>query len=131
MHDRRVSQSTALELAHEPLGAAFVTEILEPEGFNIIAADSADAALSLLEKEDANIDILLTDIRMPGSMDGAQLANLVCQRWADMPIIVMSGYETPSTASIKCKVRFLPKPWSIGQLIDAVNGVAYSVTPSA
>jgi len=67
---------------------------------------------------------------MPGSLDGAQLANLVCQRWPDMPIIVMSGYETPSTASIKCKVRFLPKPWSIGQLIDTVNGVAYSVTPS-
>lgn len=126
-----VFRPTLLVVDDEPLVADFVTEILEPEGFNIIAADSADAALSLLEKEDANIDILLTDIRMPGSMDGAQLANLVWQRWADMPIIVMSGYETPSTASIKCKVRFLPKPWSIGQLIDAVNGVAYSVTPSA
>ncbi len=88
-----VFRPTLLVVDDEPLVADFVREILEPEGFNIIAADSADTALTLLEKEDANIDLLLTDIRMPGSMDGAQLANMVCQRWPDMPIIVMSGYE--------------------------------------
>ncbi|MDI4667293.1 response regulator, partial [Xanthobacter autotrophicus] len=52
-----VFRPTILVVDDEPLVADFVTEILEPEGFNIIAADSADAALSLLEKEDANIDI--------------------------------------------------------------------------
>ncbi|AYN96503.1 MULTISPECIES: response regulator [Pseudomonas] len=122
--------STVLVVEDEEVIREFVRELLDGEGFNVMTAESADVAHALLQDKAADIDLLITDIRMPGSMDGAQLANHVGATWPHIPIIVMSGYDTPATASIKYKVRFLPKPWSIGQLIDMVTGVAYSATPS-
>jgi DNA-binding NtrC family response regulator len=124
------SPSTVLVVEDEEVIREFVRELLDGEGMNVITAESADVAHALLQDKAADIDLLITDIRMPGSMDGAQLANYVGSTYPDIPIIVMSGYDTPATASIKYKVRFLPKPWSIGQLLDAVSGIAYSATPS-
>ncbi|GGJ96694.1 response regulator [Pseudomonas matsuisoli] len=124
------SAPSVLVVDDEPVIREFVCEILEGEGMTAVPMESADTAAAYLNEHVEDVDILITDIRMPGSMDGAGLANLVANKWPQIPIIVMSGYETPATASIRCKVRFLPKPWSIGQLLDSVSGVAYSAVPS-
>jgi DNA-binding NtrC family response regulator len=124
------SAPSVLVVDDEPVIRDFVCEILEAEGMTTVPMETADSAAEYLNEHVDKIDILITDIRMPGSMDGAALANLVASKWPQIPIIVMSGYETPATASIRYKVRFLPKPWSIGQLLDSVSGVAYSVVPS-
>lgn len=122
---------SVLVVDDEPVIREFVCEILEGEGMTAVPMDNADSAAAYLGEHVEDIDVLITDIRMPGSMDGAQLANLVAEKYPQIPIIVMSGYETPATASIRYKVRFLPKPWSIGQLLDSVSGVAYSAVPSS
>jgi DNA-binding NtrC family response regulator len=57
---------------------------------------------------------------MPGSIDGAELTERVHRQWPKLPIIVMSGHETPETVNIANDVAFLPKPWTIGKLTDEV-----------
>ncbi|MNN77390.1 hypothetical protein D3C81_1938460 [compost metagenome] len=73
--------------------------------------------------------LLLTDITMPGEINGAGLANLVGERWPDKPVMVMSGYETPETSGVKHPVAFIKKPWAIGQLLDCVDSAFKSKAP--
>jgi DNA-binding NtrC family response regulator len=97
----------------------FVCEILHFEGFDTVDYATADDAWEAFG-DGLNISLLITDIRMPGSIDGAQLTERVHSQWPKLPIIVMSGHETPETVNIANDVAFLPKPWTIGKLTDEV-----------
>ena len=99
------------------------------EGFKVDPQTSADAASLYLEEHAANVALLLTDITMPGKLNGADLANLVGDRWPEKPVMVMSGYETPETSGVKHSVAFIKKPWAIGQLLDCVESAFKSKAP--
>ena len=110
-----------LVVEDEPVIREFVCEILEFDGFKTEAVEAADKALAVLDARAEEFSLLLTDIRMPGSMDGAALSNLTHQRWPNMPILVMSGHETPESSGVEHEVTFVRKPWAIGQMIDGVE----------
>ena len=107
----------------------FLCEILQEEGFKVEPKTSADAASLYLEKHAADVALLLTDITMPGTLNGADLANLFGDRWPEKPVMVMSGYETPETSGVKHSVAFIKKPWAIGQLLDCVESAFKSKAP--
>jgi len=65
--------------------------------------------------------LLLTDITMPGKLNGADLANLFGDRWPEKPIMIMSGFETPESSGVRHSVAFIKKPWALGQLLDCVE----------
>lgn len=117
----------------EPMIRDFVQEILEFEGgFRTESVENADQALEYLEQHADDVSLLLTDVRMPGTMDGIALANLVAGRWSDMPIVVMSGHGTPGSDQLPPDVLFIAKPWTITQLLDGVcNTLAASHTASS
>ncbi len=104
----------------------FVCEILQEEGFATHAEETADAALTYLEAHHQDVSLLLTDILMPGALNGADLANRVEERWPQMPVLITSGHETPESSGVKKSVAFVRKPWTIGQMLggveDALNG---------
>jgi len=58
---------------------------------------------------------------MPGSMNGAGLANYSAQTWPEIPIMIMSGHETPESSGVTIPVSFVRKPWTLGQLLDGVE----------
>ena len=58
------------------------------EGYRATVTSSAEQALELLQNED--IDLVITDIRLPG-IDGVELTRRIAERWADIPIIIMTG----------------------------------------
>ncbi|VEF11663.1 response regulator receiver domain-containing protein [Pseudomonas fluorescens] len=118
-----------LVVEDDPLILEFLCEILQEEGFKVESQTSADAASLYLEKHAADVALLLTDITMPGTLNGADLANLVGDRWPDKPVMVMSGYETPETSGVKHSVAFIKKPWAIGQLLDCVESAFRSKAP--
>ena len=106
----------------EPMIRDFVQEILEFEGgFRTESVENADQALEYLEKYAGDVSLLLTDVRMPGSMDGIALANKVATKWSGMPIVVMSGHGTPGSDQLPPDILFIAKPWTISQLLDGVN----------
>lgn len=88
-----------------------LVDTLEDLGFRVVEASNADDALKLIETT-AGIAAVLTDIDMPGSMDGVGLANLVHDRWPPLKLVVISGRYNPSVGVLPPGARFLTKPIS-------------------
>lgn len=117
-----------LVVEDDPLILEFLCEILQEEGFVVEPHISADAAAGYLEQHADKVALLLTDITMPGKLNGADLANQFGDRWPDKPIMIMSGFETPETSGVRHEVSFIKKPWALGQLLDCVEGALKSKT---
>lgn len=92
-------------------------------GLLVVAEGSADPALVLLASEQA-FDILVSDVMMPG-VDGVELARQARVMRPMLPIVLMSGYaELPLHRAADAQgVRFLPKPFSLVELMDAIAEV--------
>ncbi|WP_047527848.1 response regulator [Pseudomonas sp. 11/12A] len=118
-----------LVVEDDPLILEFLCEILQDEGFVVQPQTSADAASQYLEQHAQDVRMLLTDITMPGKLNGADLANLVGDRWPDKPIMIMSGYETPESSGVRHAVWFIKKPWALGQLLDCVQNALQANPP--
>ncbi|MDD0996979.1 response regulator [Pseudomonas sp. TNT2022 ID1044] len=124
--DGILPEGLILVVEDDPLILEFLCEILQEEGFKVQPQDSADAAAEYLEQHAAQVSLLLTDITMPGKLNGADLANQFGDRWPDKPIMIMSGYETPQSSGVRHEVAFIKKPWALGQLLDCVEGALKS-----
>ncbi|UCP10620.1 response regulator [Pseudomonas sp. MM213] len=117
-----------LVVEDDPLILEFLCEILREEGFTVEPQISADAAAGYLEQHADKVVLLLTDITMPGKLNGADLANQFGDRWPGKPIMIMSGFETPQTSGVRHEVSFIKKPWALGQLLDCVESALKSKT---
>jgi two-component sensor histidine kinase/FixJ family two-component response regulator len=91
-------------------------DIVEDAGFTPIEAVNADEAFAILETR-SDIELLFTDIQMPGSMDGLKLAHAVHERWPSIKIILVSGKLTPTDAEKPIDSRFFGKPLEVKQMI--------------
>jgi two-component system, response regulator PdtaR len=89
----------------ERMGASFM---FSDAGYRVLEAGSADAALHFFET-DAEIKLLFTDVSMPGTINGADLARQVAERWPKVGIIMTSGRPFP--VDLPLGVRFHPKPY--------------------
>lgn len=107
----------------EPLLRMFAVDIVEEAGFETLEASNADEAISLLEAH-SEIRILLTDIDMPGGMDGLKLAAAVRDRWPPVAIIVVSGKQRPSPDDMPHGSVFFPKPYDPDQLAQQLDRMA-------
>lgn len=88
-----------------------LVDLLQEAGFDVIDAAHAEAALVLLETT-SDVTALLTDIDMPGAINGIELARTVHQRWPDCRIVVISGRYHPAADVLPPATRFLIKPVS-------------------
>jgi two-component sensor histidine kinase/CheY-like chemotaxis protein len=91
-------------------------DIVEDAGFTAIEAVNADDALAILESR-SDIELLFTDIQMPGSMDGLKLAYAVRERWPLIKIILVSGQLTLTDADKPIDSRFFGKPLDVKHMI--------------
>lgn len=98
-----------------------ICEVLEGEGFVTEALENADLAMEFLMLRSSEVALLLTDINMPGSMSGAALATLSAHTWPAIPIVVMSGLETPESAGLSTNLMFIRKPFSIEKVLGCVH----------
>jgi CheY-like chemotaxis protein len=91
-------------------------DIVEDAGFMPVEAVNADDALAILETR-SDIDLLFTDIQMPGSMDGLKLAHAVHARWPSIKIMLVSGQVTPTETERPVNSRFYGKPLEVKKMI--------------
>lgn len=94
--------------------------MLEDAGLEVIEAPNADRAIARLEV-DNSIQLILTDVDMPGSMDGIRLAHHVSRQWPPVRIIVLSGKVTPLPGELPPGARFLSKPYQEPQLLGVIG----------
>jgi CheY-like chemotaxis protein len=109
---------TILVVEDDALVCDLVVEILEGAGFDVLTACDGDAALNLMSAA-SQFDVLLTDIRMPGSTDGWTLAEKARAWRPDLPVIYVSGYS-PQNSPVDGSI-FLAKPYRSVTLLNALD----------
>lgn len=104
----------------EPLIRLGMLALLEQSGFEALEAANADEAIALLETY-SGIAVVVTDVDMPGSMDGVRLAHAVNDRWPPVRLIVISGKVGLSEIELPAGARFFSKPFQEAFLLKTIN----------
>jgi CheY-like chemotaxis protein len=91
-----------------------LTSRLEEAGYETVEAGSADEAMNILEN-DRDIRIVFTDIQMPGTMDGLELARYVRARWPPTIIVISSGKHPKDMKSVPDNIELFAKPFDWGK----------------
>ncbi|MFS2108089.1 response regulator [Sphingomonas sp. Sphisp140] len=111
---------TVLVVEDDALIRMHGVDILGDGGFHVLEAANADDALVILSDR-ADVQLLFSDIDMPGSMDGLNLARVVCERWPSIHLLLTSGQHGLQDGDVPGTARFVRKPWSSQGLLDRVR----------
>jgi len=103
------------------------SSLFEQLGYATIYRDSAEEALSLLE-DGAKIDLVFSDIVMPGAIDGVGLAREIRSRYPNLPVFLTTGYSDAAQAAPP-DLRILRKPFDTDTLRDFVQNIGNMSLP--
>jgi CheY-like chemotaxis protein len=107
-----------LVVEDEILIRTLIAEELRDRGFTVMAANSADAAKSVLDAGN-EVDLVFSDVRLPGAMDGVELARHVKSRYPGLPVILTSADIGPEVP--KVSTHFVPKPYRISEVVELIS----------
>ncbi|MBN9304596.1 MAG: hypothetical protein BGO82_12195 [Devosia sp. 67-54] len=107
----------------EPLIRLGLATAVEEAGYEVVEAGNATEAIRRLEA-DPQIRLLLTDVDMPGGMDGIALAHHVRDRWPPVRLIVISGKIGVRPGQLPSGARFVSKPYQEPALLAMVAAMA-------
>jgi CheY-like chemotaxis protein len=100
-----------------------IAEFLREEGYEVLEAANADEALDIF-RSGVPIDLLFTDVRMPGSMDGCELARRVRAEWPSTPVILTSAYSQSLLSARSVSEDFVvPKPYRPQAVLTTIKAV--------
>jgi len=114
--------ASVLVVEDEPLVREYVSDILGQSGFEVIAASSGEEALRRIAQ--GGVCVVVSDIAMPGSVNGFELARRVREECPRTGVVLLSGVLEPSHAHLPGGVRFVPKPVKASTLLRLVREVA-------
>jgi two-component system, NtrC family, sensor kinase len=121
---RATGTETILLAEDEPSLRDMVQEVLSMHGYRVITAASGPAALEAWHREEQPIDLLLTDMVMPGGMMGTDVAAELRRANPALKVIFTTGYS-PGLATgdlaLQDEMSFLPKPYSPNKLAEIVR----------
>jgi CheY-like chemotaxis protein len=120
--DRPITPAVILVVEDEMLLRMRAVDMVEDAGFTPLEAVDADEAIAILESR-SDIALLLTDIQMPGTMDGLKLAHSVRERWPPIKIILVSGQLTLADIEIPTESRFFGKPLEAREMIAGMQSM--------
>ena len=113
-----------LVVEDEPDLRGLVREILHHYGYEVLEAGSGPEAFPIWEQHRDEIDLLLTDLVMPGNMTGRELADRLLKQRPDLKVIYTSGYSVETLGKdigMKRGINFLPKPYQPLTLVKMVR----------
>ena len=116
---RPKDRSLVMVVEDEVIIRLMLAQTLRDAGYNVIETSNADEALIVFE---ATLpDIIVTDVHMPGSVDGMGLCSTVHTIYPKLPVIIVSAYPNSNTAEIDPYTKFLPKPYSVVHLVEVIQ----------
>ncbi len=101
-------------------------EVLTVAGLVVIEAAHAEEALAALETQAADVHVLFTDIHMPGSMNGLELAHHTRHHWPWIALLISSGRVRPELIEMPPGSRFLAKPYDPNHMLTHIRELAVS-----
>jgi CheY-like chemotaxis protein len=122
-----LNRPVALLVEDEPLVRLLQVDILREANFWVLEAQDADEAFEML-KNRPDVRVVLTDVDMPGSLDGFEFARLVKQGWPEVGVIVISGKTAPGPGDLPEGAAFAPKPLRPAALVERIHQVMAGTT---
>lgn len=116
-HESEQKRPVILVVDDDPCLLVLMKELLQRNGYKVLAAGSAQEASDMAQN--AIIDLLITDVVMP-QITGPELAEQLQARHPELPVMLLSGYPQPPLAS---NWRFIQKPFGTSELIAGVAEV--------
>ncbi|MGV1866289.1 MULTISPECIES: response regulator [unclassified Rhizobium] len=116
MEDRIV----VLVVEDEAIIRMALVSALEDAGFEVFDAQNADTAIDCLILN-TKIQVVFTDIEMPGSIDGLKLAAAISDGWPPIKIIVTSGYHAIEPGTLPVEGLFLAKPYHTADVVESIH----------
>jgi CheY-like chemotaxis protein len=113
---------TVLLVEDEPLLRMFSADAFSEAGFNIIEAETADEAASILKARE-DVKAVVTDIQTPGAMDGLELVRLAYETKPKIVRLLVSGRARPRPEDLPPDTLFVAKPYDA----DALAGRVFSM----
>ena len=112
--------ATILVVEDEVFSRLTLADQLRGAGYRVLEASNANEALDLLRDRSQAVRLLLSDIRMPGKLDGVDLAHAVRLQYPDIKIVLTSA-QSFSTSHWGAHDGFFPKPYDARRLIEHVK----------
>lgn len=97
-------------------------------GCEALEASDADGAIRILETRN-DIDLVFTDVQMPGTMDGIKLSHYIRGRWPPVLLLVASGNAILEESSLPTGSKFLSKPYDDHAITDAMSLLLFGEDP--
>jgi CheY-like chemotaxis protein len=116
----------------DPTVRVVTGRMLRELGYTVLEAGSASEARNVAATADGRVDLLLTDVVMPGG-SGRELAEVLTLRHPDLPVVFMSGYTADVVLRqgiVQDKVAFLSKPFTADALAAALRGALDRTAPA-
>ncbi|PID36215.1 MAG: hybrid sensor histidine kinase/response regulator [Rhodobacterales bacterium] len=101
----------------------FASRVLNLKGYRVLEAESAEEALEILDREEAEVDLFISDIVLP-EMDGPSWVEIALETRPEVNVIFMSGYAREAVAEQQSRIPnsvFLKKPFSLAELLEVVG----------
>jgi len=128
---RRPGEPVLLVVEDEESVRSVVVTILEMLGYRVLAAADGPEALVRWSRHRDEIDLLFTDMVMPGGIDGRELASRILAERPDLPVILSSGYSRDLVRDglPQSGIHFLEKPYEISQVTAALRQALGDLAP--
>ena len=98
--------------------------LLEETPLDVVEVESAEAALGCLQERGGEVAMMFADVRLPGEMDGVQLARAAGKLWPTVRVVLTSGDPGAGLADLPEGVTFIPKPWrGLDVLVQAEKAI--------
>ena len=121
--DRPGNAAQVLVVEDDDEVAALTVEMINQLGYGTTRVASAEAALGALADR-RSVDIVFSDVMMPGRMNGVELAQEIRRRRPNLPVLLTSGYAEAARRKAGAQpIRIIPKPYRIDELRDALAAV--------
>ncbi len=122
---RAEQDETVLIVDDEPSVRMLVTEVLEDLGYTAIEAADSAAGLKVLQS-DVRIDLLVTDVGLPGGMNGRQMADAGRERRPDLRVLFITGYAENAVLGnghLEPGMQVLTKPFAMEALASRIKNL--------
>ena len=110
-HDARPTGPIALIVEDDPIVRELAAALLEESDLRVVECEDAEQAFASLCRFGEEIALIFADVRLPGLLDGVDLAQRAKVLWPHITMVVTTGYPGARLEALPDNVVYMPKPW--------------------
>ena len=111
IHDAYPTGPIALIVEDDPIVRELAAALLEESDLRVVECEDAEQAFASLCKFGEEIALIFADVRLPGLLDGVDLAQRAKVLWPHITMVVTTGYPGARLEALPDNVVYMPKPW--------------------